>query len=606
MSLASLYWNEPLWLLIALQPGIIWLLRWARARRQLDRYADSRLHPWVVGYRRSSWQQRLLNRHTAYFAAWLCFAVAAAGPRIIEELPDNTAGHGIDIMAVIDISRSMHVQDASPNRLGRGSRALQALLPQLQQDRLGMVVYAGRPHQYMPLTYDKNVMRHYLANLDNLRPPTDGSRTTAALQLAEQLLRKQAGGEQRNQAILLLTDGEDLPGPPELETPVFVLGLGSVEGDAIPGYKGDWLRDDNRVRVSRLQEDALSELARLNHGRYSRATQDNRDWDILYKNGIQAISQAVPVSNNDNVIWHELYAYALLPGILLLLLSTMSFKPSGRGPDSTSATKLATLLIGLALLPAPDAQAGDSTVAYRAFIENDYPVALEQYEGLEGYPGRFGEGASAYRLKDYARAIAAFKQAFLAARDDRQRATALYNLGNSYFQSGDYPAAIAAYRDAMVYQPGYPAAQRNIAFSQKLHATVQQRLARLRKLLRPDRGAQEARAEANMDTDDTSVSIDESNDELELDRQYEIDLSGPLAEALILKGIEHAWLASEAPPASLAATAHAEISGPAVSSQQLDVIHDDQEHFWNRILEVEEGFPAPLDKPNKIRGVAPW
>jgi len=100
--------------------------------------------------------------------------------------------------------------------------------------------------------------------------------------------------------------------------------------------------------------------------------------------------------------------------------------------------------------------------------------------------------------------------------------------------------------------------------------------------------------------------MDQSNHELELDRQYEIDLSGPRDKALILKGIEHARLASEAPPASLAATAHAEISGPAVSSQQLDVLHDDQEHFWNRILEVEEGFPAPLHRPNKIRGVAPW
>jgi Ca-activated chloride channel family protein len=604
MSLQSLYWSEPLWLLIALQPAVILFVRWLHNRKQLGRYANPALHPWVVKHSRSSWRQRLLSRNTSYLAAWICIAVAAAGPRLIEEIPGDTANHGVDIMAVIDISRSMHVQDITPTRLGRAEQELQALVRQLQQDRLGLVVYAARAHQYMPLTHDKNVMRHYLNNLDSLNPPTQGSRPVEALRLAEQLLQKQDAGNARNQAILLLTDGENLQTPPDMNIPVFVLGLGSVEGDAIPGYDGDWLRDGSRVLVSRLHEDKLGDVASHNHGRYSRAYKDNSDWEVLYRNGIQAIGQKVSISKDDRVTWNELYVYALFPGLVLLFLSTMTFKTAGK---PLPAEKLAMLLFCIVFIPMPDALANDTASAYRSFIEKDYLTALEEYRSIDGYRGRFGEGASAYRLKDSAHAIAAFNQAFLDAQNDQQRAAALYNLGNSHFQSGDYAAAISNYRDALIYQPDNYPAQRNMAFSQELHATVQKRLARLQKLLRPGRGSKQARADADtIIGDDASVSVDESNDELEQEGNNEIDFVSILPEELILKGIEHAQLASEELSSVRSNAGHAETSGPAISRLQLDVIRDDQEWFWNRVLEVEEDFPAPLDKPRRIKGVEPW
>lgn len=603
MNLQSLYWSEPLWLLLALQPIIIGFFRWLHDRKQLGRYARPALQPWVVNHNRSTWRQRLLSRNTSYFAAWICIAVAAAGPRLIEEIPENTASHGVDIMAVIDISRSMHVQDITPSRLGRAKHELQNLSRQLQKDRLGLVVYAARAHQYMPLSYDKNVMRHYLGNLDNLSPPTQGSRPLEALRLAEQLLQRQDPDNKRNKAILLFTDGDNLQPIPDMDTPVFVLGLGSIEGDAIPGHDGDWLRDDNRVIVSRLHEDDLIDIAERNQGRYSRAYKDNSDWDALYTNGIRALNQTKTINKDDKVSWHELYVYALLPGIIFLLVSTLTFKTTRVSmPGST----LTMLLLCIAFIPMPEVQANDNDSAYQAFIKKDYLSSLEHYQSIEGYVGRFGEGVNAYRLKDSAHAIAAFNQAFLNARDDQQRAAALYNLGNSHFQNGNYQAAINSYRDALIYQPDNYSAQRNIAFSQDLHATVQKRLARLQKLLSPGRGPKQAKTDANTDVgDDASISVDESNDALEQD-DNEIDYVSTLPEELILKGIEHAKLASEELSATQSAVEHNEIDSPTISILQLDIIKDDQERFWNRVMEVEEGFPAPLDKPRRIKGVEPW
>lgn len=608
MSLQSLYWGEPLWLLVLLQPLVMLLLGRLQNRKQLARYANPVLHAWVVSATHDNWRQRLVNRNTAYFAAWVCIAIAAAGPRLADEIPGHSDNPGIDIMAVIDISRSMHVQDITPGRLGRAKQELLSLSSQLQQDRLGLVVYAARAHQYMPLTHDKTVMRHFLNNLDNLSPPTQGSRPAEALRLAEKLLQKQDPDNKRSKAILLLTDGENLQPPVKVNTPVFVLGTGTVEGDAIPGYKGDWLRKDGQLLVSRLQEPTLKNVAEQSGGHYSRAYRDNSDWDALYTKGIKRIKQAKGLVNPDTVIWHELYAYALVPGLILLIMSTLSLKTSGaRRTSSIQVSTLVVLLFSAALISVPEAQASDNTSAYHSFLKNDYLSSLEQYQSIEGFYGRFGEGASAYRLKDSAHAISAFRQAFLYAQDDAQRATALYNLGNSHFQDGNYPAAISSYRDALIYNPRDLSSQRNLAFSQKLNSTVQKRLQRLQNLLQPGRGPKQASAATNTEIgDDSSVSVDESNDELEQNTNTEIDYTDTLSEALILKGIEHAQLADNALTGTTSIHHNNETNSLAITRFQLDLISDNQVLFWNRILEIEEGFSAPQAKPSQIKGVEAW
>lgn len=608
MNMPALYWDEPLWLLLALQPVVIFLLRWLHDRKQLRRYANPALHPWVIGTGHSNWRRRLLNRNTSYLLAWLCIAIAAAGPKTIEDVPDNTTSHGVDIMAVVDISRSMHIQDTGSPRLLRAKQELLSLVPLLQKDRLGIIVYAARPHQYMPLSFDTHVMQHYLDNLDKLSPPTEGSRPSEALRLAEQLLQKQNPDNNRNQAILLISDGENLDLSTTSGVPIFVLGVGSIEGDAVPGYEGDWLRDNNQVIVSRLHEDELKKIAQQSNGSYSRSYKGNGDWAKLYSTGIQSLTEKTNIQNDDKITWHELYKYALLPGLFLLLLSNIRFVPAK--PSSATSTPLSSLIIlllGAVLAPLPDAHANDSGSAYKAFANNDYLSALEQYRSIEGYRGRFGEGASAYRLKDSANAIAAFNQAFLHAEDDTQRAMALYNLGNSHFLSGDYLAATNSFRDVLLYQPDNQLAQRNLVFSQDLHATVQKRLRRLEKLLTPGRGPKPARAAPNTELgNDTSISVDESNDELERASHTEITYASILSEQLILKGIEHAKLAGGeqlTPQASLTTIVQKDLTS---SRLRLENIRDDQAAFWRRILEVEEEFPAPLVQPRTIKGVKAW
>ena len=614
MSLQALYWSEPLWLLLVLQPIAFLFFRWLHNRKQLNRYASPELQPWVEVHVPKHWSHSLANRNSIYFSAWLLIAIAAAGPRLIEEIPDGGKNHSANIMVVVDISRSMHVQDVSPNRLTHVKQKLLALVPQLQQDRLGLVVYAAHAHQYMPFTSDKNIMRHFMNNLDELSPPTQGSHAAEALILAEQLLQKQTAVPEKSQAIILISDGEGLKSSPESSVPIFTLGVGSIEGDAVPGYDGEWLEENNRVLVSRLREDDLIKLSAKNKGLYSQSYKNNSDWDVIYHYGIKRIKNSSSINNTDKVLWRELYVYALFPGIILLILSTIKLNSKSRTetsstPISQPSGKIAVLIFSIILIPVGNnAKASEDSSAHRSDIEEDYVSAIEKYRRIDGYSGRFGEASSAYRLNDSAHAISSFKQAFLTARNDQQRASALYNLGNSHFQAGDYTAAINSYQDSLIYMPDNKSAKKNLSFSLKLHKTVQKRLARLQKLLRPGRGPKSSSIDnkTSINEDDTSVSVDESNDVLEPEIENVIEYMVTIPEELVLKGLEHAQLASEDTLINTSSDKDSNAYSFSISKQNIDMINDDQKAFWNRIFEAEEDFPAPLDRPQQIKGVKAW
>ncbi|WP_126454186.1 VWA domain-containing protein [Sulfuriflexus mobilis] len=603
MSIDALYWREPLWLLLAGQPLLIYLLRRAIEKHSLGRYAKASLHAWVVSSSARRGSSRLLNLNTLYLLAWLCLAIAAAGPRSIEALPEQALVSGVDIMVVVDISQSMQAADITPSRLVRARQKLQALIDRLQHDRLGLIAYAAQPHLLMPLTRDKAIMQHFAQLVDGLRPPSQGSRPALALQLAEQQLAQQAIAGGRAQAILLLSDGDNSE-TLNTNTPVFVLGMGSIEGEAIPDYADGWIEVAERAVISRLEERALRTIADKSGGDYLAVQNSHTDLDSLYNNGILLLNKEHALLANDKVIWHEWYRYFLVPGILLLFLSTanLRLRPAG---------KLAIIFLLGNLLPValqtPSAQANDTTrSAYQAFQDADYDKAQSAYQAVEGFHGRFGEGASAYRLQDSLRAIQSFKQAFLAAKNDAQRAQALYNLGNSYFQQGDYATAIDSYRDALLYKPDSPATQTNLQFSTQVHQGVQQRLARLEKLLRPGRGPKQAQPQPDTATgDNAALSVDESNDALEADGEQMLNLTEvAIPETLLRRGLAYAQLVDKRQREdSEGATNYDDID---IQSVQLDTIQDKQGELWNRLLEVEEGFPAPLQQPVSIRGIQAW
>ncbi|MGD8515284.1 MAG: VWA domain-containing protein [Granulosicoccaceae bacterium] len=620
--LQQLYWREPLWLCLALQPLLLLALRSLWRRQRLRAYAEPALQAWVIQTEHTPLVQKLFSRDTAYLLAWLLLAIAAAGPRL--PLPSTGAQQvtGINLMIVVDNSRSMSVSDILPSRIRRARLEIEELLAHAPGNRIGVITYAAQPHLYVPLSRDYAALRSYLSILDELVLPTHGSRIGAALAMAHRELSNTSGPR----AVLLVTDGDvgaiddkhrqQLAGHArqlaDSNMPLFVLGTGSIEGDAIPLASGGWLTDNARPVISRMDEALLKTLASAGQGGYSVAYDDDSDWQSLYTQGMATLVEpGIDAQGEQDILWQEFYAWFLLPGLLLLYVSLYPYRLHRR---LATAAPILLLALGISLsLGQEQAHAADydkiEQRAYLLYEQGEYRDAARQYAQLNTFAGRLGEAASLYRQGDYAAAIRQYSAAVLHAESDSERATALYNLGNSYFRIGDYETAIMVYRDALHYQPGHVEAQQNLTFSTALLEEVSKRLAESVIAQRGGNGARRARAETGIDIAERGgVSVDDSEDASDSGPPPaalgEID-SGTL-DALIQRGLEHVQLAGAPADSMEQAMLPAFEAGLEDARLQTRALQDRQAHLWKRVFELEEGFAAELDTPLPVKGVSPW
>ena len=191
----DLDWRQPLWLLLSIQPLVLWfILQWLQKHSQ-ELFADSHLLPWIQVHENKTLRQRLLSRNLAYSLAWVLFAISLAGPRLPDPQQKRHNEIALDIMIVVDVSRSMHATDISPTRLRRAVIESYEFLSFAKKAkvgvRVGIVVYAARPHLFVPLTTDFNALKYYLEDLDSLQLPTQGSQSSSALSFAIKELKAQ-------------------------------------------------------------------------------------------------------------------------------------------------------------------------------------------------------------------------------------------------------------------------------------------------------------------------------------------------------------------------------------------------------------------------------
>lgn len=608
-----------------MQPLLLIMMRRLFNRNRLSRYAGLHLQPWVISRKHQSILQRLLSKDSAYILAWLLIAMAAAGPRS----PLSTEGlkirTGNDIMIVVDISRSMSVADVLPNRLRRASLEIRELLEHARGDRLGLIVYGAHAHVFVPITSDLEVIDYYLRFLDRLIAPTRGSNLAEALQLA----RDKLAGSGRKTSIILITDGDiakDGIQPSPLNkiadqlkrqgTPLYIVGMASLEGDAITLPGGGWLQYNDRPVISVMDEDLLQGLASTTGGRFSRVQGDNGEWIELYDNGIASQSRRIPADEGiDKVSWIEHYPWLLFPGIFLLFISLNPYRISVRAVQSGTPAVLMLILVPVLLSAPIDVYADNVGPAHRkkahqAYIEGNYPQASSLYEQIDAYVGRFGEGASQYRMGNYRRAVQHFSVAVMMAETDQQRATALYNLGNSQFKLGDYAGAIRIYKDVLIYRPGHNVTLANLRFSQALLKETRLRRSLSGKTTRMGAGPHFAQADGSVDVNEGgSVSIDDSEDKRSDDDVVGTtlaDLSEQELVTLIQRGLEHVRLAAGNQQGITQEEGRQRQVSLPVARRLMTQMTDDQPRLWNRLFEIEEGYPAPLSRPKTIPGVIPW
>lgn len=207
--------------------------------------------------------------------------VALAGPRRLDRL-DLLGDEGIDVALVLDVSLSMLAEDFPPNRLEVLRRLARDFIHRSGNNRLALVVFAGDTYVQAPLTTHHGALTSLLDDVTVDVMSTSQSGGTAigdALLVAADLLDR-FKIEGRDQALVLITDGESNVGSEPLQAARYVrhlgirsvfIGVGGSEAVEV-FYEGRRVGEPDDPYLAILDDRQLVELAEVAEGRYYRAS----------------------------------------------------------------------------------------------------------------------------------------------------------------------------------------------------------------------------------------------------------------------------------------------------------------------------------------------
>lgn len=347
---------------------------------------------------------------------------------------------GRNIMIALDLSRSMRVQDVKPDRLAQAKIVIYELLETLENDRVGLVGFAGTPFLYAPMTIDHAAVKETVEQIDEKWVTRGGSDIASAIRLATETL-KETG--QKNNALILISDGEEHEGDLDAivadaeraGVTIFAIGVGTEDGGFVPheDYPGGYLVDRSGSKVlSTLQPAVMRELANQTGGRYVIA---GRGTDIpsMVEVAIQGLD-VFEMEGGQTKIVIEFFQWALFPGIIFLMVSIVL---------GTRWRGLAGAAVMLAFLMIPKSAVADSLAdANEAFsmekfdqARNAYRSLADSKDGDKAARYRLAEGLAAYEAQDFRGARQAYSGALLSGEDEVV-GEAHEGMGNTLFQLG--------------------------------------------------------------------------------------------------------------------------------------------------------------------------
>jgi Ca-activated chloride channel homolog len=283
----GIYFANPWFLLLLLAIPMLALMRGARGGAPAVTFSS--LTPFkTLGHQAKSKAGSFLT--SIFFVSLALFIAALARPQAGKTITHIEAS-GIDIMIVLDVSRSMLAEDFTignqrANRLEATKKVTEEFIKSRPNDRIGMTAFAGRPYLVSPLTLDHDWL---LKNLERIRIGLveDGTAIGSAIASAANRLKQR---QAKSKVIILLTDGENNAGRIEPKTAaeaaealgikIYAIGAGTRGLAPYPLVDPFGRTIYRNVRVE-FNEEVLKEVAQVTHGQYYRAT-DTRSLERIY------------------------------------------------------------------------------------------------------------------------------------------------------------------------------------------------------------------------------------------------------------------------------------------------------------------------------------
>ncbi|MEI6347565.1 MAG: VWA domain-containing protein [Bacteroidota bacterium] len=218
--------------------------------------------------------------------------LASARPQMGAKV-EKAKRKGVELMLCLDISNSMLANDIKPTRLERSKQAIIQLIKKLDNDKIGIVVFAGKSFIQLPLTDDYGAALMYVDRINTDLIENQGTAIGSAITLAAESFT-QTKNKPRNRAIIVISDGENHEDDAleaagnaiSKSVKVHTIGIGTPEGAPIPEIKGnqvDYKRDGNgEVVMTKLNEQMLRDISDKGKGIYIRANNSDFGLDKIF------------------------------------------------------------------------------------------------------------------------------------------------------------------------------------------------------------------------------------------------------------------------------------------------------------------------------------
>ncbi len=470
-----------LWLLLLL-PTLLATYFFAKHKKQavFKKLGDkSLIQELTSSYNKKSFPLKFGLAFAAF--ALLIFSIANLRTKAgINKISKN----GIDVMIAMDVSKSMLAQDVKPNRLERAKQLLGKLIDKLSNDRIGIVVFAGRAYLQMPLTADHSAAKMYLNAASPETVPYQGTVIAEALKACNNSFN---AAEKKYKSVIVISDGEDhddnsLKIASEMAQEGVIIntvGIGSPQGATLIDEQTNAEKKDNEgnIIVTKLNEQALADIAEKGNGNYQLFTNTDEVVNNLYKQ--LSLLDGRDVKDDSLINYKSWFQYLLIVALLLLIIELFITEIKKK---KTNILKISATIFFLSINLSLFAQAENESIkkGNDAYKKNDFETAITKYgEALQkntsNGAAQFNLANALYKANKKDEANSAYDKANASFTKPIEKSNALYNKGVVLQNNKKLEESIGAYKNALKIDPTNTDARHNLQLALKQQQQQQQK-----------------------------------------------------------------------------------------------------------------------------------
>jgi len=239
-------------------------------------------------------------KYALVLAAMAFIILAIARPQYGDK-PVQVKKEYSEIVAALDISKSMLAQDIAPSRLERAKMILTRVIEENQGEKMGVIVFAGTAMWQCPMTFDTEALKMFFNDIQTAALPMGGTQISDAVNLA---VKSVEGTSAKNKVLLLVSDGEDHDSKIKEAAAkakssglrIIAVGIGTQDGAPILlknsiGQNLDYVKDrKGNVVMSRLNGKLLKMLADETGGKYLEAS-NNKDISQVLIDAVKGVEK---------------------------------------------------------------------------------------------------------------------------------------------------------------------------------------------------------------------------------------------------------------------------------------------------------------------------